>query len=227
MTAQEIFALMRRHLVALMIVIVAAAGVTYKFKHTPIMYQESGTVLLAQDKSVGNPNPYFSVDQSMTATAGIMVLLVMSPQGRAQVQAAGGSASFDVALVNIYSMQFPDYSNPYISVSAASPDPAEVHRTFTAVVGLLYHELTIRQTQVHAPTISLIVPHMITDTGPQAQPGSSKRWLFGMFILMLVAVFSVATFLDRHPIKLRYLARFRRADRPGRRNRRAIGGSAG
>jgi hypothetical protein len=213
MTAQEIFALMRRHLVALMIVVVIAAGVAYKLKHTPIMYQESGTVALTAGRSAANPNPYVSLNQSMIDAAGVMVLLVMSPQGQEQVEAAGGSASFDVALVNSYSMQFPDYSAPYITVSVTSFDPAEVHRTFTVVGGFLDHELAVRQAQFHVSGAALIVPHMIADTGPLAQPGSSKRWLLGIFILTLVAAFSATIFLDRHPVRLRRLARFP-ADRP-------------
>jgi hypothetical protein len=224
MTVQEIFALMRQHLVAVMIVVVVAAGVAYKFKHAPIMYQETGTVLLTVGKSSYNPNPYISLDQSMIDTAGIIVLLVMSPQGQAQVQTAGGSASFEVTLVNGYSMQFPDYPAPYIAVSSMSPYPAATHRTFTVVAGLVDHDLAARQAYFHVPTASRIVPQMIGDTGPQPQPGSSKRWLLGIFILTLVAAFSAAIFLDRHPVGLRYTGWFRQADGPGRRTRRAISG---
>lgn len=212
MTVQEICLLMRRHLAALMIVVVVAAGVAYKFKRAPVTYSESGTVALSEGQSAGDPNPYNSFDQSMIDAAAVMVLLVMSPQGQAQVHAAGGSAAFDAALYNSYSLQFPDYSAPYIIVTATSPDPAQVHRTFTLVTTLLSRELAMRQAQAGVPAASLIVAHMIADSGPQPQPGSSKRSLLGIFILMIVAAFAVATFLDRHPIRARHLAGFR----PGR-----------
>lgn len=226
-TVQEIIALMRRHLIALVIVLVVTAGVAYKFKHAPVMYQESGTVAFAAGKSAGNPNPYTSLDGSMIDAAGVMALLVMSPRGQAQVQAAGGSAAFDVALENSYSMQFPDYSAPYITVSATSPNPAQAHRTFTVVTALLYQDLAARQAQAQVPAASRIAAHMIADSGPQPQPGSSKRSLLGIFILMIVAAFSVATFLDRHPIRLRHIARLGGTSQPDRRTRRAMSGPAG
>jgi hypothetical protein len=223
MTVQEITALVRRHLVAVMIVVVIAAGVAYKFKHAPVSYTESGTVALALGTSSGNPNPYISLDQAMIDTAAVMVLLVSSPHGQAQVRAAGGSAAFDVELNNAYSMQFPDYSAPYILVSATSPDPAAAHRTFTAATRLLGNELALRQAQAHVPAGSLIEAHMIADSGPQPAPGSSKRTLFAILILMIVAVFALASFLDRHPVSLRALARLGQAGPARRRARDAVG----
>ena len=41
---------------------------------------------------------------------------------------------------------------------------------------------------------------MAGDTGPLEQQGSSKRAMFGLFILTIVAVFAAASFLDRHPV---------------------------
>jgi hypothetical protein len=226
-TVQEIVALMQRHLVALMIVVAVAAGVAYALKRTPMTYQESGTVAFTVTKSATNPNPYASSSDALIDAAGIITLMVMSPQGQQQVRAAGGAGAFDAALVNNYNLQFPLYNQPYVTVTAASTNPADVQRTFIEVTQMLYHDLSAQQAEAHVPTADRIAAHMVADTGTVTQPGSSKRTFAGLLVLMIVAAFSVAIFLDRHRIRLRGVPWFRQTDRPRRPARLAIGADRG
>ncbi len=214
MTVQEIIALIRRHVFAVTIVVLIAAGVGYAFKHAKPMYVETGTVVFAAPKSVTFPNPYESLSGNLTQTAGIMALLVMSPRGQQLARSAGGMASFDVELVNLYNLEYPNYSDPFVTVVATSASPAEVIRTFAVVTHLLEHELSMRQAEVGSPAVDRITAHVIGDTGVLPERGSSKRMLAGLLMLMVVAAFSVSNFLDRHAIRRAergwLLGRFRR-----------------
>src|SRR5580658_5258764 len=101
---------MRRHIIAIAMVIVVTACVGYGFKRTPPTYVEGGTVVFTAPKSVAFPNVYTSLSGNLTQTAGVMAILVMSPQGQQQVRSAGGTAAFDAELVNLYNLEYPNYS---------------------------------------------------------------------------------------------------------------------
>ena len=186
-----------------MIVVVVAAGIGYYFKHTPLTYAESGTVVFAPPKSLTYPNPYSILSSGLTATAGIIAIIAMSPQGQQQVRAAGGTASYDAELVNTYNLEYPNFSDPFVTVTATSANPAEAHQTFTVVTELLENLLQTRQAQVGVPDVDRVTAHMVGDSGLVPEEPSSKRTLAGLLVLMIIAAFSVANFFERHPMRLR------------------------
>jgi hypothetical protein len=92
-------------------------------------------------------------------------------------------------------------------VSTSSTDPAAAARTFTAVTQVLERELTTRQTQARVPRFNYIGLRILGQTGPLSQKGSTKRSYAGLLFLAIVAVLSIAGFLDRYSIPLRRLRR--------------------
>lgn len=202
MTVQEIAQLIRRHLLAVIIVLVVGAGVGYSVKHTPLTYAESATVVFIPPKSIAYPNPYATLSSGLTQTAGVMAILVMSPRGQQQVLSAGGTGSYDAELVNLYNLEYPNYSDPFVTVTATSTNPAIAHRTFIVVVQLLGDVLQARQEKAGVPKVDRIASHVVGDSGVVPEQGSSKRALAGLLVLTIVAAFSVASFLERHPVRL-------------------------
>jgi hypothetical protein len=200
-TVQEIAQLIRRHLLAFMIVLAVGAGFGYSVKHTPLTYAESATVVFTPPKSVAYPNPFTTLSSGLTQTAGIIAILVMSPQGQQQVRSAGGASSYDAELVNLYNLEYPNYSDPFVAVTATSTNPVSAHRTFTVVVQLLGNVLKARQEKAGVPKVDRIGWHVVGDSGVLPEQGSSKRVLAGLLILTIVAAFSVAGFLERHPVR--------------------------
>jgi hypothetical protein len=215
---QEIAALVRRHVLVVGVILAIAAGVAYTFKHTPVQYQESGTIVLKPPLSAADPNPYSSFGGSLTEAAGTIALLMMSPQSQAQVVAAGGTATYDVALVNTGNLSSPIFGFPDVTVTATSEYPAAAHLTFVVVTRLFAQELAARQARAGATLASHIQPQLVGDTGVAATPGSSKRVFGGLLVLTAVAALSAASFLDRHPVRLRP---------PGLLSRVAIGNGQG
>ena len=215
MTVSEIVGLLRRHLIALVILVIAGACLVLVLKRTPMMYQESGTITLAVNL---NSSPY---NDSLINTTVLISGLVMSPQGQEQVAEAGGTADYNVAPVNNYNMQFPDYYEPSMTVTASSVVPAVAHDTFTATVRLIDHDLAVLQTQAGVLPAYRIGADLIGDTGPIAQPGSPKRVYAGLLVLMIVAAFSLAIFFDRHTVSFATALRSTLGRLRGRRARHA------
>jgi hypothetical protein len=219
---QEIAALMRRHLAAVLVVIICAAAIAVIFKRTPVTYQESGTVVLNDPVSAGFPNTYASSSGSLVKAAGLIAASVMSPQDGQKIRAAGGIAAYEVALYNSANLEYPNYSDPYINVTADSADPAQVQHTFTVVTQQLHSDLVSRQVQAGVSTVNRITANLVGDGGPLPQPGSSKRVYAGLLVLTIIAAFAVAIFLDRRAMRLNRL--LRRSRLPG--TRADDGGSA-
>ena len=202
MSLPEIAGLLRRHLLAVLAVLIVAAGVAYTFKHTPPTYSETATLVFVPPESGTHPNPFEASSGSILEAAGTIAIQVMSPQGQQRVRAAGGTAQVDVGLVNGYNLQYPNYPNPYLTVTTTSRDFPAVHRTFTAANKVLTDEFTATETQDNVTPNNQVQIVMAGDTGPLAEPGSSKRALGGLIILTIVAIFAVAAFFDRHPVRL-------------------------
>lgn len=205
MSLQDIVALMRRHLAAVLVVVVCAAALAMVFKRTPIPYQESGTVVFSAPGSARYPNPYTSFNGSLVDAAGVIALAAMSPKDQGQVRAAGGTAAYDITLVNSYNLEYPDYSDPYDTVVATGADPAQVNRTFELVVAKMDSDLTAGQAQADVSAVNRITAHVLGDSGPLAQPGSSKRVYAALLALTIIAAFAIAIWLDRHPLWSRRL----------------------
>jgi hypothetical protein len=200
-------ALLRRHFVAVLVILAVAAGVEYTFKHTAPAYAEVGTLVFIPPVSGAHPNAYAAVSGSILEAAGTLAVSAMSPQEQQQILHGGGNAAYDVELLNSYNLQYPNYSNAYLMVSTASADPAAVHHTYALVTRLLTSQFQAQQAADGATLNNRVEIVMAGDSGPLAQQGSSKRVMIGLLILTIVAVFAAASFLDRHPVELPWIGR--------------------
>ena len=203
MSMQEIIALFRRHLAVLVAVVLVTAGFAYTVKRTPLTYQETATAVFTPPVSAAFPNPYFSLGNSVVDTAGVVALEAVSPKDVSEIEAAGGYGNYQVLLYNLYNLQFPDYGNPYDTITVTGTDPALVQHTFGLVTQLIYGDLTALQAQQGVPDVGRIGAHLVGDSGVLAQRGSPLRTYAGLLALMVVAAFSLALFLDRHPVRIR------------------------
>ncbi len=194
----EIVALLRRHVLAVLLVLMVSAGVEYSVKHSPPTYAESGTMVVLLSPTKTSPNPYESVRSSLIQDASIAASDIMSPAGQQRIRDDGGTAQVDVELVNFYDLEYPNFDEPYLTVITTSTDPNAVHNTFAVVTRMLSKEATAQRVVTgDLRTFTLVAG----DTGPLELGGSSKRTLGALAVLTLIAMFAVASFLDRHPIR--------------------------
>jgi hypothetical protein len=213
MSVQDIAALVRRHLVAILVVVLAAGIVGYKLRHAPVQYQDSATMVFTAPPSREYPNPYSDFSGTLVEASGVMALLAMSPQSQQQVRHAGGTAPYQVQLVNSYNLEYPDFSNPEVTITTTGTSPAATATTLSVVTRLLKRDLAVRQRQARVQRVNGIGAHVYGVTGPLSQQGSSKRVLAGLLVLALVAIFAAACFLDRHPVPFSRLWRQRHRNR--------------
>jgi hypothetical protein len=211
----EIGALLRRHFIAVLAVLVLALWLVHDFKATPMVYDDSATVVFKPPASQRYPNPYESGGGSIITAAGVIATYVNGSEGQKLVSAAGGTLPYTTQLINAYNQDYPNYSAPEVDVEVNGTDLGAVTRTYAAVIQVIKDQTVARQVAVKAPKVDRIHAIVIGDPGPLSQPGSSKRTLGGLMLLTLVGIFAVAIFFDRHPIRLRELGRSRRgAGRP-------------
>ena len=201
-TPFAIAALWRRHLAAVAVVFIVAAGLGYHFKHAVPGYTDTATVafIAPEGTNLFDPGENLLVVDELTTNS------VMSQTGHDQVTKAGGTATYDVALINLNTEDYPNYSDPYVTVTASSLDPVAAQHTFSAVMQVLRDDLAQLQARQGAkPNNQILARTIAAPTGPIAQTGSSKRTLAGLLVLAIIAAYMVARFLDRHPVRLREL----------------------
>jgi hypothetical protein len=201
MTISQTAALMRRHLLAVLIVLIIAVGVVIDIKSTPTTYLESATVVFTAKNSLADPHSAGAFVVPLVATEVMTAENMMSAPEESQVRAAGGRASYQFAPLNLYSMQYPDYNEPAATLTTTSQSPADVQRTFSVVLQALGRQLATLQARV--PAASRVHVYLVGDSGLVPQPGSSARVYGGLALLTIVAVFSVVNFLDRHRFRVR------------------------
>jgi hypothetical protein len=210
---RELAALLRRHVVAAIVILVLAAGLAYHFKHARQPYVDTATVAFV---APGHGINVFST--SLLAVNQVMATYIMSPLGQQEVRKAGGASDYNVSMVNLYNVQFPAYGVPYSVITASSPDPAEAQRTFTAVTQVLQDNLASRQARQGVNPDERVGMRLIAaPTGPIEPTGSRKRMIAGLAVLTVVVGFMLLTFLDRHSIRLRSIVeRLERRNGAGR-----------
>ena len=197
MSPTGIVALLRRNLAATVAVCAFAAVLSYGLLHANPGYADTATVALT------GPGRSYQEPNSLLATSQVMANYMMGTAAQAQIRQEGGTTSYDVALVNLYNEEYPDYGVPYVTVTTTSLDPGVAERTFTVVMNALTDDLARIQQQQGVPSRYRIgAMYIVPPSGPIIQTGSSKRSLIGLAVLTLIAVYFVATVLDRRSVRL-------------------------
>lgn len=189
---------LNRHRLAMLIVLVMAAGLAYLLNTAPTSYSDSSTVVFSATFAQINPSP--ALAQSLIASETMMAETMTSPAMMAQVRASGGTAPFTMVPFNVYNMQYPDYAEPTATLTATSVSEADAQRTFRIVLQVLTKRMTSIQADAGVPAKNRIRVNTAGSTGTLVQPGSRARAFGGLLLLTLIAAISVANLLDRrHP----------------------------
>lgn len=126
-----------------------------------------------------------------------MTQILLSPQAQQQISAAGGAADVNIALVNLYDEEYPNYGVPLVNLTVSSKGAATVRPTFAITVRLLHRLLTARQAKLSVRPRNRISAQVIGDTGLTVQGGSPKRVIAGLAVLALIAYSALFGLLGR------------------------------
>jgi hypothetical protein len=170
-------------------------------------YIDSGGVGFTAPK---NPISTFQNMQSLRIVEETVSSYMMGSQGEREVRAAGGTAPYSVTMLNLYNEEYPNYSQPYVTIAVMSNYPEEAQQTFRVVLGALRKATAMLQGRVGATPKNEVTAMLVAvPTGPIAQGGSHKRSYAALAALAIIAIFLIARALDR-----------RRSRRPPRHRRR-------
>ena len=172
MSPPNIVAMLRRHLIAVAVACLAVLGFGYHLAHMNPGYTDVGTIGFI---APNDPLTGFADSRGTQAIKVATAEYMMGSAASQQVRAAGGTANYDVELVNSYNEEYPDYSQPYVTVTTNSPDPTAALNTYNAVVSVLIKDLAQRQAQQGARPKVQITALPVNTTGPTIQSGSNKR----------------------------------------------------
>ncbi len=197
MSFRRIAGLLRRHLAATMVVLVLAAAVGWGLASRSRSYSESTTVVFTVPRGLADAVLSPPVRHSLVATEIMMSDTLITPAVKNTIHETGGTAPFTLTPFNLYNMQYPDYSEPYVTLTATSPQAPATQRTYAAVLRVLESRLTAIQKQAGVPRKERIHTYFAGATGLTQQRGSRVRVFAGLGVLTVVAVFSTAIFLDR------------------------------
>jgi hypothetical protein len=186
----------RLRLTAVLLAALITGGVGYNIIATPPTYAESATVVFSLPKSDYSSYAYRRFATTTITSGEAMSQTLMSPQTQRKIRLAGGTASVDLALVNLYNEEYPDYGLPLATLTTASPSMADAHRTFMIAARRLSSLLATGQAAAGAPARHRLSAQFIADTGPVIQKGSLKRALAGLVVLALAAVAGLWKLID-------------------------------
>jgi hypothetical protein len=151
------------------------------------VYVENATVLFGSPVLTTYPRAYSWLAASEIATANAASQAATGPRSASRIRAAGGTAAYRVQLINLYNLDYPDFSYPEATISVSSPGAAVTHRTFTLVTRMLNGILAGLQKRAGVAPDHQIVARIISDSGMLAESGSRKRAYVGVILLATVA----------------------------------------
>jgi hypothetical protein len=182
---------------AVMVVLLLGAGLAYGIEGVPPTYLESASVLFSLPKSKTNPNAYYYFAPSLIMSGEGISQLLANQQVRGQIRRAGGTADVNLALINLYNEEYPEYGEPLATLTSSSPSAASTHRTFRIAKRLLDQILNSIQANAGVPVHNRISAQIFADTGPIIQQGSSKRVYAGIALLAAIGTGLLWGLVDR------------------------------
>ncbi len=164
-------------------------------------YEAKGTVLLLSPGA--NANPYLDFGPNLEVAADALMVVVQSPVGATNLEAAGAAGTFKLERV----------SGPLIDISATAASKDEASRTVDLVVTALEGELTTAQ-EAAAPEQRITLTEL-TEPVPQQKLGSRIRAQAAVGALGLALTVSAGLTVDalRRQRRERRAARAERAER--------------
>ncbi len=197
----QIVALLRRHAIAVLAVLMVACAIDYQLSTAPRVYTESGSVVFSMagrmSSASWSPLQAYLLSQSLIATE-TTIAEALSPIGKlASVRTARGTAWYTLAPFNSHNLQYPYYSLPSLMLTVSSDDPTVTRGGFLATYRQITGRLAAVQGQAAVPAGTRVKVDLVSATGVMRQAGSRARVFGGMTVLTVVAVLMVAGYLDR------------------------------
>jgi hypothetical protein len=198
MSLSDLLALARRHILAVIAVLLFFLGIAYDFESTQPAFKQ--TAIIAFEAPNIHKGTYVI---SQITTCQILVLELSGAQGQQQLRHVGINGEFTIAVVNSSNADEPILRHPYLTVSAIGQSAAAARSAFTAGMGVLAEDMKSLQARFQLPAAAQISALTLSNGTPVEQVGSKSRAYAALIFLALAATYVIARMIDNRVIRLR------------------------
>jgi hypothetical protein len=177
-------------------VIILTALMGHQITHTT-RYEEAATVVFTVRQSPAPVNASFESVQSLTATGEVMVQTLTSQDSRTIARRAGGTAAFNMEIINYSNEDYPQYSYPFATLAVQGPALDGVQATFKVVISMLKSGLYNYQARADAQKAQRITVSIIDDTGAVVEKPSHVRAYAALCLLSVIGTSMFLIFIRR------------------------------
>jgi hypothetical protein len=194
MTVHDLFSVLRRHPIIVMLVILLTAGAGIRLITEHPVYESRVVVNFSMPGDAGFGDFTFSV----LVAAQITTESLNSAQGNSAVRALGGRATYEVVLANRGNEKFPVYDQPYVTLIVDSRDRAQTTATLDVLLRVLQAQLAGRQSDTGAQSQDFISAKAVTGSStPVPQLPRRSRALGAIALAGLLALLALPLVADR------------------------------
>ncbi|MGW1773806.1 hypothetical protein [Streptomyces sp. NPDC002104] len=216
MSPGELFRTLRRRWYVLVLAAVVAAVGALQVLRPTTTYVSTAIVVLKPPVTGNQPNQLANLQPPLAAVSLAAVEQLDSPDGEAELRAAGVVGTYRLIPRNSGTSVTPRYLIPSLQIQAEHTDPATADRSVRRVVEVYGKHLSDMQAEQKIPAAGRMSVTLLVEPSAVAQLGTKSRGLAGTALLALVAGVACAVWTDR------FLA-----GRSRRRRERAGAGSGG
>lgn len=199
MTVRDFGLALRRRPVVALAVAALTLLLVFRAQTAQPEYEARSVITFLSPKAPFPRNSYASFTPDLVIAVEVSARTLSSEAGRRAVRRAGGTGDFQTLRANRGNQELPIHDQPYLIVTATSPDSGQAQKTLMAVLDVLRTELRDRQLREGAKPGSLISWRVTASTRtPVPMTGQPSRTLLALVLLGGIGMVYLAVLADRH-----------------------------
>ncbi|MFD0366901.1 Wzz/FepE/Etk N-terminal domain-containing protein [Streptomyces sp. NPDC059071] len=189
--------LLRRWYVLLLTALVTGAACYPALRPAP-RYQSSAVLVVKPPRTDNQPNQLTNLQPSLAMVSYAVVQRLQSPDGRAELKAAGVHGSYRLTPRNSGTSATPYYSIPTLQIEAEQTAPEEADRVVQSIIDVYGRHLKALQTEQKVPAATLLTVDLVNRPGTVALPPNRTRAVAGTGALGTLAGVMCALWTERY-----------------------------
>ncbi|MFJ3905513.1 Wzz/FepE/Etk N-terminal domain-containing protein [Streptomyces sp. NPDC090025] len=189
--------LLRRWYVLLLTALVTAAA-CYPALRPPPRYQSSAVLVVKPPRTDNQPNQLTNLQPSLAMVSFAVVQRLQSPDGRAELRAAGVRGDYRLTPRNSGTSATPYYSIPTLQIESEQRAPEDADRVVQTIIKVYERHLKALQAEQHVSASTLLTVDLVNRPGTVALPPNRTRAVAGVGALGALAGVMAALWAERY-----------------------------
>ncbi|MEU8759258.1 hypothetical protein [Streptomyces sp. NPDC048659] len=188
--------LLRRWYVLVLAVLVTGVACYPALRPAP-RYQSSAVLVVKPPRTGNQPNQLTNLRPSLALVSYAVVQQLQSPDGQAELKAAGVHGTYRLTPRNSGTSATPYYSIPTLQVESEQTRPEEADRQVQLIIGVYDRRLNALQAGQHVAPGTLLTVDLLNRPGTVALPPNRTRAVAGAGALGTLAGVMTALWTER------------------------------